>query len=201
MKTEIETQLDQMRQNLDVQPDQIDTGSVIPIFVPSAFFASGKWMGPYLRLRAPEIGLTWSVLFPNQIMRYVGPNMLRSWEDRQLDWKALAMTNLAERTTGHSGIRKMMKKTGELAALVFMFDDGWGPSRLLFRGSLAEQFSQGYKVAIPEMSFGVAYAKDLDGPALATVLSTIDHCYRKGTRLLSPVVYDADDLLPADRDI
>lgn len=101
MKTPIETQLDQLRQNLDLRPDQIDLGALLPIFVPSSFFAKGNWMGPFSRLRAPEIGLTWTVLLPNQTMRYVGPDMQQFWEKQELDWKVLALRNLSDRTNGH----------------------------------------------------------------------------------------------------
>lgn len=195
MKSAIEAHLNQLRQNLDLRPDQIDISDVLPIFVPSSFFEKGNWMGPFLRLRAAEIGLTWSVLLPNQTMRYVDPDMQRFWESRQLDWKALAMSNLSARTNGHPGIRQLRKPTGELSSIAFMFEDGYGPSRLLCRGALSQQFPQGYRVAMPEMSCGFAFAKDLDGSDLATTLNVIDGCYRKGTRPLSPAVYDPDDLV------
>jgi hypothetical protein len=95
-----------------------------------------------------------------------------------------------------SDLSEVRKPTGELSSIAFMFEDGYGPSRLLFRGSLSKRFPRGYRVAMPEMSCGFAFAKDLDGPDLATTINLIDRCYRKGTRPLSPVVYDPDGLLP-----
>jgi hypothetical protein len=193
----IEGQLGRLRQNLDLRPDEIDISGLLPIFVPSSFCAVGNWVGPFSRLRAAEIGLTWSVLFPNQTMRYVDSNLQEFWEAQGLDWKTRAMDNLGDRTNSQpAGIRQMRKPTGELSVIAFMFVDGYGPSRLLFRGGLSERFPQGYRVALPEMSSGFAFAKDLAGPDLETTLSLIDRCYRKGTRPLSPVVYDPDDLLP-----
>lgn len=197
VKSPIEAQVGQLRQNLDLRPDQIDISGLMPIFVPSSFFAMGNWVGPFSRLRAAEIGLTWSVLLPNQTMRYVDSNMQEFWEAQELDWKTRAMNNLGDRTNSHpAGVRQLLKPTGELSSIAFMFEDGYGPSRLLFRGTLSELFPQGYRVAMPEMSSGIAFAKDLDGADLATTLKLIDGCYRKGTRPLSPVVYDPDDLLP-----
>lgn len=197
MKTAFETQLNQLRQNLDLQADQIDITNVLPIFVPSSFFVKGNWVGPFLRLRAAEAGLTWSVLLPNQTMRYVDYGMVQRWEEQQLDWKALAMKNLSDRTNGQN-TREIRKPTGETSAIAFMHEDGYGPSRLLFRGGLAERFPQGYKVAMPEMSCGFAFGKDLEGGDLSTVLNVIDQCYRKGTRPFSPAIYDPDDLLPVE---
>jgi hypothetical protein len=107
------------------------------------------------------------------------------------------LNNLGERTNSDpAGVRQLRKATGELSSIAFMFQDGYGPSRLLFRVGLAERFPQGYRVAMPEMSCGFAFAKDLDGPDLDTTLNLIDRCYQKGTRPFSPVVYEPDDLLP-----
>jgi hypothetical protein len=197
MQTTIEAQLRQMREALDLGPDRIEISNLLPIFVPASFFALGNFPGPHTRLRAPDIGLTWTVLFPNQTMRYVNFAIERYWEERGLDWKQLALDNLAARTKDHAGVREMRNESG-LSAIAFMFEDGLGPSRLLFRGSLSERFPAGYRVAIPEMSCGIAFARDLDGEPLDRIRTMIDHCYRKGTRPLSPIVYDPDGLLPLE---
>ncbi len=193
----IEASLQAMRRGLDLRPDEIDTGGLLPMFAPAAFFASGKWPGPSLRLRAREIGLTWTVLMPSQTMRYVNFAMQEYWDARRLDWKELAMKNLAKQTENAAGMKAMRRADGSVSALAFMFEDGLGPSRLLFRGSLNEQFPEGYRVAIPEMSCGIAYSRNLDGGDLASVQGVIDHCYRRGTRPLAAETYDSDDLLPA----
>jgi len=115
-----------------------------------------------------------------------------------VDWKAIAMRNLADQSTGQSGMQPMRRPTGELSALAMTFDDGLGPSRLLFRGALEEQFPNGYRVAIPEMSCGFAFAKDLKGDELANIEDVISKCYKNGTYPIVPGIYDADDLLPLD---
>jgi hypothetical protein len=51
---------------------------------------------------------------------------------------------------------------------------------------------------MPEMSCGLAFAKDLRGKELATVQNLIDHCYQKGTRPFVPTTYDPDDLLTVE---
>jgi len=182
----------------DLRPDRIDTAKLFPIFVPASFFACGNWPGPYSRLRGPEIGLTWTVLLPNHTMRYVDFAMKHHWEARQLDWKALALRNLSDQTNNQPGVRELRRTTGEISSIAFMFEDGLGPSRLLFRGGLAERFPAGYRVAMPEMSCGLAFAKDLEGQDLASVQGVIDRCYRTGTRPLAPGSYDPDDLLPVE---
>ncbi len=197
---EIESQLDQIRESLGLLPEQIDTSHLLPMFVPASFFALGNWPGPYARLRTPDIALVWAVLFPNQTLRYVDDDMLQYWELCRVDWKAIAMRNLQERAQGENvrQFRRPNQPDGKLISLVFMSEDGLGPSRLLFRGTLNEQFPNGYRVAIPEMSCGVAFSKDAPEPELTTILTMIANCYQKGTRPLSPGVYDPDDLLPLE---
>jgi hypothetical protein len=191
----LEKQLRTLRQGLDLPVDQIDLTRVMPIFVPSGFFGLGNWPGPYCRLRSAEIGLTWTVLMPGQTMRYVNFEMKKLWESRQVDWKTLAKRNLSSLTNDKPGVREMRSASGELCSIAFMFEDGLGPSRLIFREGLAQRFPAGYRVAMPEMSCGLAFAKDLQGPDLATVQGLIDHCHKNGTRRFVPGSYDPDDLL------
>jgi len=198
MQMSVESQMSQIMQGLGLQPEQIDTAHLLPIFVPASFFDSGNWPGPYTRLRAPDIGLTWAVLLPDQTMRYVDDDMLQYWELCRVDWKAIAMRNLDDQTKGQPGVGQLQSDSGKLLALTFMFEDGLGPSRLLFRSKLTEQFPGGYRVAIPEMSCGVAFAKDLSGPNLAEIEDMISKCYQNGERPLAAGVYDPDDLLPVD---
>ncbi|HKE26239.1 MAG TPA: hypothetical protein VKB88_27975 [Bryobacteraceae bacterium] len=198
MTTTIESQLRQMKDGLDLRPDQIDTTQLVPVFIPASFVALGDWPGPYERLRAREVVLTWAVLFPGQTMRSVNSEMQQHWDTQQLDWKAAALRNLSRITGDQPGVRELRRATGEVSAVAFMFEDGLGPSRLLFRRSLAERFPAGYRVAMPEMSCGLAFAGDLQGQDLSTVQDLIDHCYQKGTRPMAPGSYDPEDLLGLD---
>jgi hypothetical protein len=193
-----ESQLRQLRKGLDLRPDQIDLTQLMPIFVPAAFFARGNWPGPYARLRTPDIGLTWTVLTPGQTMRYMDFGMKQLWEQQGIDWKDLARRNLSDLTNARPGVREMRNPKGELSSIAFMFQDGLGPSRLIFREGLKERFPAGYRVAMPEMSCGLAFAKDLGGEEMATVQGVIDHCYRRGTRPFVPGSYHPDDLLPVE---
>ena len=195
MQATLDTQLSQMIQALHRPAEQSETANLLPIFVPASLFTRGDWPGPAARLRTPRLGLTWTVLQPDQTMQYVSFAMQRQWEEQGLDWKMQALRNLAGRTKGKPGLYEMRRASGDLYALAFMFQDGMGPSRLLFRGGLAERFPQGYRVALPEMSCGIAFARDLQGSDLGTVTAVIDHCYRKGNRPLVPGTYDPDDLL------
>ena len=185
-----------MRKGLDLRPDEVDLKMIVPIFTPAAFFAKGNWLGPYDRLRAPDIGLTWTLLLPDQTMRYVDIAMAGHWDGLGIDWKAMALQNLAEHTGGRPFTHGVCRPGGELYSVAFMHPDGMGPSRLLFRAAISAIFPGGYRIALPEMSCALAFSADVDEKERATVEGVISGCYQKGTRPLSPAIYEPDDLLP-----
>jgi hypothetical protein len=194
--TDIETQLRQMTAEMDVPPAAIDTSRLLPVFAPAAFFATGKWCGPYTRLRTPDLGLTWAVLLPDTVMRYVNQEMQAHWESAGLDWKALAMRNLARETNERSGAHTLCRPGGQVYAIAFMYEDGLGTSRLLLRHGLEKLFPKGYRVALPERSCGFAYAAYLTDKESRLVRETVDNCFHEGAYPLVSGSFAPDDLLP-----
>ncbi|SPF44414.1 conserved hypothetical protein [Candidatus Sulfopaludibacter sp. SbA4] len=170
--------------------------SLVPIFVPSAFFADGSWFGPYQRLRARQIGLTWAVMRPNNMQLYVNQALQACWAKQGLDWQALALRNLSEHTGDPPATHALRRDNGEIYSVAFMHSDALGPSRLLLRDRLSAIFPAGYRVAIPEMSCGFAMSLELEKKEMAELQDLIEGCHRKGTRPLAPGIFDSDDLLP-----
>jgi hypothetical protein len=166
------------------------------VFVPTTFFASGNWPGPYACLRIREISLTWAVLLPDQTMRYVDFGMKEYWDAVSIDWKVLALQNLLEHSGDKPGTHELRRSNGEVYGIALMHPDGIGPSRLLLRDKLSAIFPGGYQVALPEMSCAYAFSVTLEKKELATVQNLVDNCYKKGTRPLAPGIYAPDDLLP-----
>src|ERR1035441_3105945 len=161
MDVDIQTQPPEMVDGMDVFPAELDTRELLPVLLPASVFTTGKWCGPFTRLRAPAIGLTWAVLMPGGKLRYLNRTIQSRWEDRGLDWKALAMANLRRHTENQPGPRMLRRVNGEVFAVAFFYEDGLGPSRLLFRGTLSKLFPKGWRVAIPERSCGFAFGTDL----------------------------------------
>ena len=196
MSIDRETQLRTIRNGLDLLPEELEIDNLVPLFVPASFFAAGNWPGPYERLRAREIGLTWSVLLPNQTMRYVDHAVAQYWAEKGIDWKGVSVSNLAKLSGETLATHDFRRATGEVYAVAMMHSDGVGPSRLLLRDQLASVFSQGYRVALPEMSSAFALSENLDDDEISRLQELIEECYQNGTRPLAVGVYDPDDLLP-----
>jgi len=196
MSADPEVQLRELRKGLGLRPEEIDTRNIAPVLVPSSFFALGNWPGPHVRLRAGEIGLAWAVMLPEETMHYVSFSMAEYWDANNVDWKLLAHGYLQNNTSEELGTHAFRPSHGELYALAFMQSDGIGPSRLLLRDQLLARFPGGYKVAVPEMSCGIAFSVGLEEDELGNIQRVIERCYQGGTRPLAPSIYSPEDLLP-----
>jgi hypothetical protein len=168
----------------------------MPVFVPAMFLASGRWCGPQIRLRTPDLGLTWAALLPDNVMAYMTFEMQAFWDGQDLDWKKLALRNLAAATNNREGARTLCRADGKPYAIAFLYEDGLGTSRLLLRQSLEQMFPKGYHVAVPERSCGFAFSADVSPAEAATIQNIVDRCHRNGSYPLMPGSYLATDLLP-----
>jgi hypothetical protein len=196
MNQQSDTTISTLRDALRLPVEQIETTRLCPIFVPSSFFTPGNWPGPYLNLRAKRIGLTWTVMFPDQTMRYVDHSMATYWEGKGLDWRKVAVSNLREHTGDSLGTHEFRRLDGSVYAIAMMHSDGVGPSRILLRQQLSKLFPEGYRIGVPEMSCGIAFSTGVEESEMNKVRSVIEHCFQDGTRPLAPGIYDPDDLLP-----
>ena len=128
-------------------------------------------------------------------MRYVDRALAEYWEAKGLDWRAQAFANLLERTDQNPGTHEFSRPDGKVYAIVMIHPDGLGPSRLLLKERLSPLFPEGYKVALPEMSCGLAFSSDADESELTKLKGIVDQCYRSGARPLAPGIYRPKDLL------
>jgi hypothetical protein len=174
-------------------PEDVDVDDVRPVLVPQSFLTLGNWPGPSATLRAPGLAMTWAVLTPAQTMLYVSHALASFWEQRAIDWRARAMQNLrreAPWTHTFSG------GDGRLYGVAMMHADGLGPSRLLLRDQLARAFPEGYRVAAPERSCGVAFRSMLLPEEEARMRRLVTRCFTQGTNPLLADIWKGDDLAP-----
>lgn len=132
------------------------------MFAPASFFATGQWPGPFEMLAVKGVGLTWGLELDGSARRYLDQRMCVHWESEKVDWRRSAFENLRAATPKLFTHEFGRKTEPGIFLGAKMHPDGWGPSRLLLRESLAKAFPEGYRVAIPEMSCGVAISKRLD---------------------------------------
>jgi hypothetical protein len=191
-----EQQFSSLREGLKIPPEQVEIAKLFPLFVPSSFFQLGNWPGPYTRLRVSRISLTWSIHLPDQTMRYVDRDTARYWDKKGIDWKQLALRNLAEHTDKNPATHEFRRTDGKLYGIAMMHPDGIGPSRLLLQDRISAIFPEGYRIALPEMSCAFGFSSEVNDLELDQIQKLIDDCFNKGTRALAQGIYTPADLHP-----
>jgi tetratricopeptide (TPR) repeat protein len=192
---QVTAQLEAMRKAQQTPPEDIDTGQLRPLFIPASL-CNRTWCGPYYRLRNPDLGMTWCVLIDGGTISYVNHEQQAYWEANGIDWQRLALRNLFERAQNGAGITVLGSKGGEIRAIQFQFPDGLGSSHLWRRGLLIKHFPRGYRVALPDRSYGLAFSAELGPEDLSAMHKIIDAFHAGGSYPLASATYDPDDLLP-----
>jgi hypothetical protein len=154
------SQVRNVRQSLDLPQERVDLATLFPLLVPDSFFISGTWGGPIERLRTPTAGLTWGLEQPDRTLRYLDRGLAAFWSSRGIDWRQEALANLRRRSRTALWTHQLRRGGGPVFAAFLMHDDGFGPSRLLLEAELAAAFPAGYRVALPQLSCGLALARD-----------------------------------------
>jgi hypothetical protein len=191
-------QVKNLRRGLDLAPSAMDIRKLFPMFTPASFFSHGQWPGPFETLGAAGVGLTWALDLEGGGMRYLDRPMCSQWEAEKVDWRTAALANLRA-ATADIFTHRLGRKTGDSVFVgVMMHPDGWGPSRLLLRDALEKAFPEGYRVAIPEMSCGLAISRWLNPEEEAAAMEIVAKCFQNGTRPLAPGVFEAQEILPKD---
>ena len=90
---------------------------------------------------------------------------------------------------------RLTRPNGKLFAVAMLHTDGWGPFRLLLDGAPQKIFPQGYRVAIPEMSCGLAISRQLEGPEQTTIEDIGAKCFGDGSRPRARGIFDPEELL------
>jgi hypothetical protein len=193
---DIADQVRSLRTSLDLQPDHMDVRKLFPMFAPAGFFETGGWPGPFVLPAAKGVGITWALDSGEGGHRYLDRTVSAYWEESGVDWQSAALANLRNASVERLYTHRMIRTNGELFAVAMLHTDGWGASRLLLTDALQQLFPEGYRVAIPEMSCGLAISLNLEGTEQGTVQDIVAKCFGDGRRPLSRGVFEPQELVP-----
>jgi hypothetical protein len=189
-------QLASLKAGMELHPADMDIRKLFPMFAPESFFGSGGWPGPFVMPGAKGVGVTWALDLPGGGMRYLDHGMRAHWEGAGVDWKANALANLSNASKDRLFTHGFSRPDGGLFSVAMMHPDGWGPSRLLLREALQQLFPEGYRVAVPEMSCGIALSREATKEQQAAIDGIVAKCFGEGTRPLAPGIFEPDEILP-----
>ncbi len=170
--------------------------NVRPLIVPSSYFTTGAFPAPHVPLTAPDLALTCVMLSGPASVLYVEPQMAESWRRKGIDWVAGSLTELRRADERLRWTHESRDEDGQLNWIAFMNDDGLGSSRLLLTDELARQFPEGYLVALPDRSCGLAISKRLGWNEHREVEAMVADMHKGATTPMCSDVREPRELLP-----
>ena len=153
---------------------------LLPIIVSSSYFVNDVFQAPHCNIIHKDLSLTWVLLNTNGMMTYITKADVENWESKGINWKEQAFNNLIE-IDEYFYTHEKRDDQGELIWVAFMNSDGLGSSRLLRDGELLTLFPDGYLLAIPDRSMGLAFPSSLNDEDRSNILSLISNCYINAT--------------------
>ena len=167
-----------------------------PVIVPSDYFASGQFPAPHVPLTAPDLALTCVLLSERTTMLYVTPDVADGWRRSGVQWESAALTAMRRSDEGLLWTQERRDEEGRLLWIGFMNDDGLGSSRLLLREDLERQFPEGYWVALPDRSCGMAISKRVESEVLEELRTMVAEMHRGATTPMCAELRDPEELVP-----
>jgi hypothetical protein len=171
--------------------------NLFPLIVPVEYVESGVWKLPHSELNARDLILTWVILSEGQSMVYVTAEQVNDWKRREMDWEAIAFENMGRATGENPATHEMRDASGKLQWIAMMHADGLASSRVLMTRELSELFPQGYLLAIPERSVGMAIASDVAPFQRQSFMEVVRKCQSVGITKMLDRLLEPKDLLPA----
>lgn len=129
-----------------------------PLIVPAEYVSAGV-PAAYVALASPDLALTWVELAVRATMTYVTPARAAEWERTDAGWRVKGLDAMRRADDGTLWTHEKRGERGELAWIGMMHEDGLGSSRLLLEAELQRTFPEGYLVALPDRSCGMAISR------------------------------------------
>jgi hypothetical protein len=167
-----------------------DVRRLFPLIVPSKYFER-PFPAAHEALPNEKLALTWVLLQPTTML-YLTPDEAARFDAEGFAWKARAIENL-ERIAAVATQEKR-DATGQLAWVTMMQQDGLGSSRLLLATQWSGLFPEGYWVALPDRSCGMAISKALAPTELDEVKRMISSMFQGATTPMSGELHEPAEL-------
>ena len=169
--------------------------NLLPLIVPVEYAESGVWKLPHSELNARDLILTWVILSEGQTMVYVTAEQVNDWKRREMDWEAIAFENMRQATGEHPATQERRDASSKLQWIAMMQADGLGSSSVLMARELSKLFPQGYLLAIPERSVGMAISTDAVPFQRESFMEVVRKCQSAGITKMLDRLLEPKDLL------
>jgi len=126
----------------------------------------------------------------------VQPEIAEEWRIAGSDWLVTAVERMRQADKGLVWTYERRDDAGQLLWIVFMNSDGLGSSRLLLTEELQHQFPEGYYVALPDRSCGMAISTRTAWDGLSELREMVTDMHRNATTPMCPDIRDPEALAP-----
>jgi hypothetical protein len=186
--------INKIRQALIKGQKPTDIENVVPIIVPRGYFAQGNWPGPYDYLRSELLGLTWTILFPGEVMVYVNHENVAEWERSHINWQKAANHNLLRISENQLWTREKRDADGQLLWAAMMHEDGLGSSRLLLQKEIFEAVGGKYQIGLPDRSCAIIVPESAGKNNMMEVTQMVQRMFEKATTPMLRDMLNPNDL-------
>lgn len=166
---------------------------VRPLIVPAEYAEVGV-PASFDQLPAPDLLLSWVELPDAETMLYVTPARAAEWDGAEPAWRRIALGAMRAADDGRVWTHEKRDESGALVWVAMMHDDGLGSSRLLLSEELHRAFPDGYLIALPDRSCGMAIARAT--PALEDVRGLVADMYQGATTPMIPDLREPSEITP-----
>jgi hypothetical protein len=178
----------------------ISLENIYPLIVPADYYKKGRWELPHHNLPNQAFILSWVTFNSSATMNYLSEQQYQELTNKHDGWQQKAFENLKLSIADNENFctqYKMSADGQQLLWLCFMHSDGIGSSRILLSTELTKAFPQGYYVAFPDRSSGLAIAKDISEDELKEIRDLIKSMHKGATTAMSGQLHSpADFTLP-----
>ncbi|HZD13416.1 MAG TPA: hypothetical protein VE177_07860 [Candidatus Binatus sp.] len=143
-----------------------------------------------------DLILTWVLLHEKQTMVYVSIEQVQEWTRDNIDWGRIAIENMRRDTGENPATHEKRDQSGNLQWVAMMQADGLGSSRVLMAEELNRLFPDGYLLAIPERSVGMAVSVNATAEHRDSFMSVVRKCQRDGITEMLDKLLTPTDVLP-----
>jgi len=192
MKTDF---LGSVSDRLTNQEGQIVLQRLMPLIVPSQYFDGDHLPSPHVVLPCETFSLTAVIPGEDHTMLFLSEEDASAWKEQGIDWVTIAKDNVRQTSDGNPFTHTKQSEDGRILCGFMMQEDGFGSSRVLCSEALRTIFPEGYRVAIPERSLGIAISKAVTPAEYEEIAAeVVQECYRIGSVPNTPEIFEPEAL-------
>src|SRR5688572_10681217 len=166
--------------------------NLFPLIVPSSYLDTG-WDLPNQKFPIAEFILTWVEFEGSYSMTYLTEIEYRDINSSISNWQRRSFENLRNSGQYFHTHSKVRDNADHLIYLSFLNEDGIGSSRILLNMELAKGFPNGYYLAFPDRSCGLAISKDITDEELKETQLLIGRMFKNATTPMTGEIYSSKD--------